>query len=225
MRPDHRRAGADEVTPPRLGAPAQIVVALLVVLAVTAFGVQSVQVRRSDVAATWALLPGMPGAFWFYVWRWPPEIVGWLVLVWAATRRLRLHPVAGGARPSLLGLVLVVAAALTSFLGGSHLAWAGPVGLGGVEDVPFSPAWWWAVSGPESSSVRRWLVTWWSARRGARPARARARGRSSKQARWSAIPVLSLAFGAIALTASAVGVRDALRACPACPTCWWCWPR
>lgn len=196
-----RAPRAHDVRPRRLGSAGQVAVALLVALAVTAFGVHAVQARRTDLATTWALLPGMPGALWWYAWRWPPEILGWLVLAWAATRRLASTGSRAVHVPLLLGIALVAVSVVASHLDGPSLAWAGPVG-------PVAGSWW-GAAGPLVVSAAL-LVACWLARHGAEPSPAPSARTVAEAGGLVAIPLLSLAFGAVALTASALGVRDAL---------------
>ncbi|KQR11100.1 hypothetical protein ASF78_15675 [Cellulomonas sp. Leaf334] len=188
---------------------AQAGCAALVVGCVVAFGVLAIVTREAELSAEWGLRPGMPRAFWWYVWRWPWEMVGWLVLVWAATRRLA----AAGSRlvhaPLAVGAVLVVVSAASALLDGPRFGWAGPVGIvdGGVP--AFSPSWWWGVAGPFVVGGGL-LAAWWLARCGARPSPAPALRALLEAGALVAIPLLSLAFGAVALTASALGLEFAL---------------
>lgn len=183
--------------------------AALVVLTVSAFGLLAVRDWEADLAAAWGLRPAMTGELWWYASRWPLEIVGWLVLVWAATRRLASTGSRAVHVPLGVGVVLVAASLISSFLGGPGLVWAGPVGLldGGL--LTFARSWWWGVAGPVVVSGAL-LMTCWLARRSARPSSAPATAPLLEAGALVAIPLVSLAFAAVALTASAFGVRDAL---------------
>lgn len=187
----------------------QAACAALVVACVVAFGVLAIVTREAELAAAWGLRPGMPRAFWWYVWRWPWEIVGWLVLVWTATRRLA----ATGSRlvhaPLAVGAVLVVVSVASAFLDGPGLGWAGPVGIVDGDVPALSRSWWWGVAGPFVVGGGL-LAAWWLARRGAHPAPAPALRALLEAGALVAIPLLSLAFGAVALTATALGIEFAL---------------
>ncbi|KQY44662.1 hypothetical protein [Cellulomonas sp. Root137] len=197
------------MTRPPPHALAQACWAALVVLTVSAFGLLAVRDWEADLAAAWGQRPTRTGELWWYASRWPLEIVGWLVLVWAATRRLASTGSRAVHVPLGVGLVLVAASLTSSLLGGPGLVWAGPVGLldGGL--LTFARSWWWGVSGPVVVSVAL-LVTCWLARRGARPSSAPATAPLLEAGALVAIPLVSLAFAAVALTASAFGVGDAL---------------
>ncbi|GEL99172.1 hypothetical protein [Cellulomonas terrae] len=193
----------------RPGPLTQAACGVLVVACVVAFGVLAIVTREAELAAAWGLRPGMPRAFWWYVWRWPVETVGWLVLVWAATRRLA----AAGSRlvhaPLAVGGALVGASVVSAFLDGPGLGWAGPVGIVDSDVPAFSQSWWWGVAGPFVVGGGL-LAAGWLARRGARPSPAPVLRSLLEAGALVAIPLLSLAFGAVALTATALGLELAL---------------
>lgn len=197
------------MTSPRPGPLTQAACAALVVACIVAFGILAIVTRETELAAAWGLRPGMPRAFWWYAWRWPWEMVGWLVLVWAATRNLA----AAGSRlvhaPLVVGAVLVVVSAASAFLDGPGLGWAGPVGIVDSDVAAFSRSWWWGVAGP-FVVVGGLLAAWWLARRGARPSTAPTLRAVLEAGALVAVPLLSLAFGAVALTAYDLGIEYAL---------------
>ncbi|NUU17495.1 hypothetical protein HP550_09550 [Cellulomonas humilata] len=197
------------MTRPRPSIPLQALCAVPVVLGIAAFGMLTLGARESELAAAWSVLPGMPGAFWWYAWRWPTEIVGWLVLAWAATRRLAATGSGAVHAPLVVGIALVAVSVASAFLDGPRFVWAGPVGVVDSGVAPFARSWWWGVSGPVVVGAAL-LVTCWLARGGARRSSAPGTAALREAGALVAIPLLSLAFAAVALTAAAFGVRDAL---------------
>ncbi|WP_315095554.1 hypothetical protein [uncultured Cellulomonas sp.] len=197
------------MTRQRSGLLLQVGAAVLVALGLTAFGVLAVRARESELAVAWGLLPGMPDAFWWYAWRWPQELLGWLVLVWAATRRLVSTGSRAAHAPLALGTTLVVMSTVWSFGTGPGLVWAGPIGLIDSDVPAFGPSWWWGVSGPVVVGGAL-LTTSWLARRFAPPSTAPPLVPLLEAGALVAIPLVTLGVVAVALSSSTLGVGYAL---------------